>query len=147
MRAQKLTILAIISTLVCTFALIAQQQSSSQPQQSTSTGTDSPILSKLSEIVSLREQVFKDYEVASQAGRASGDHPAEMDLAEARLELARERGQREVVLKELQNIVAIQERRLKRLQGIAVDRVPRSDVTRARAALLEAQVRLLRAQR
>ena len=137
----KLISIALVSLV--TFVLLAQQQSSSP-------GSAQPgprILAKLSEIVSIRERLARNYEQMFEAGRAPAGGLAEIELAEARVELARERGKAEALITELQGLVTVHERRMKMLSALAKDRVPSDDVDRAQAALLEAQVRLLRAQK
>ena len=140
----KLIIIALASAF--TFVLAAQQQRSLQVHQPGSVGPDPTIISKLSEIVGIRERLAKSYELMLGAGRASADGLAEIELAEARIDLARERGQAESVITELKGLVAAHERRAKRIADFARDRGTGADADRAQAALLEAQVRLLRAQ-
>jgi hypothetical protein len=68
-------------------------------------------------------------------------------LAEARVDLARERGQPDAIITELQGLVAAHERRTKWMAGLAADRIAPAHIDSAQVALLEAQVRLLRAQK
>ena len=139
MKTKLITALAAAFTLV----LFAQQQRTApEPNE-----PDARIVAKLSEIVSIRERLAKSYEEMIKAGRASVDGLAEVELAEARIALARERGQREAVITELQGLVAAHERRAQRMHGLAKDRLPSGEVERTQAALLEAQVRLLREQK
>ena len=138
----KLIIIALVS--VFTLVLVAQQQRTSpvHPPE-----PDARIVSKLSEIVSIRERIARNYEEMLKAGRASHNGLAEVELAEARVDLARERAQPDGVIAALQGLVAAHERRTKWMGSLATDRIPREEIDRAQAALLEAQIRLLRAQK
>ena len=138
----KLTIITLASAF--TFMLVAQQQRNSpvRPPE-----PDARIVSKLSEIVGIRERIAKNYEEMLKAGRASRNGLAEVELAEARVDLARERGQPDAIIAELQSLVAAHERRTKWMGSLASDRIPSEEIDRAQAALLEAQIRLLRAQK
>ena len=137
----QLIIIALAS--VFTFVLVAQQQRNSpRPPE-----PDAKIVSKLSEIVGIRERIAKNHEQMLEAGRASRSGLAEVELAEARVDLARERGHSDAVIAELQSLVAAHERRTKWMRSLASDRVPSEEFDRAQAALLEAQIRLLRAQK
>jgi hypothetical protein len=147
MNHMKMKLIIIALGLSFALVLIAQQQRSSPALSPGAVNPDERIISKLSEIVSIRERLAKDYEQGVAAGRAPADGPAEIDLAEARINLARERGQPAAIVAELQGLVAAHERRTKRLRSLASDRVPPGDVERAQAALLETQIRLLRAQK
>lgn len=60
---------------------------------------------------------------------------------------AREKYQPDVVLAELKHVVAAQRRRLERLEGLAMDRMPPDAADRARIAVLEAEIRLLMEQK
>ena len=141
----KLITIALASA--CTFALVAQQQRSSPVRPGGAVEPDARIVSKLSEIVNIRERLLKNHEQMLGAGRAPAHALVEVELAEARVELAREQGKREAIIFELQGLVAAHERRTKRMSSLASDRVSSESVDRAQAALLEAQVRLLRAQK
>lgn len=138
----KLIIIALASAF--TFVLVAQQQRSSpvRPPE-----PDARIVSKLSEIVAIRERAARNYEQMLGAGRASGDGLAQVELAEARVDLAREHGRPEAIITELRGLVAAHARRTQWIAGLAKDRIPPGDIDRAQVALLEAQVRLLRAQK
>lgn len=144
MKTKAFAIIAVV-TLPLAVSLIAQQKSSHERQLPESTPGDPAIAAKLEQIVSIREKVFKNYEVRRRAGRAPVDSSAAIELAEARIELAHERGPREEVVKEIMGLVAAHEQHLTRLQSLA-DRVSTDEIDRARASLLEAEVRLLRAR-
>ena len=141
----KLSIIVLAS--VFAFALVAQQSRSAPVRAAESVVPDARIVAKLSEIVGIRERLARNYEEALRAGRASHDSLAEVELAEARVDLARERGQREAIITELQGLVAAHERRTKWMSSLSKDRVAPVEIDRAQAALLEAEIRLLRAQK
>ena len=141
----KLIIIALASAF--TFVLVAQQQRVSPARPVGVVEPDARIVSKLSEIVGIRERAAKNYEEMLKAGRASSDGLAQVELAEARVDLAREQGQPAAIITELQGLVAAHERRTKWMAGLATDRIAPGGVDRAQVALLEAQVRLLRAQK
>jgi hypothetical protein len=142
----KLILLTLALTFAC--ALLAQQQPRNpvtRPPGSARPNT--MIISKLSEIVTIRERIAKDYELLLATGRAPADSAAEIELAEARIALAEERGHDDMIVTELKSLVAVHERRAKKFAALAKDRVTPGDADRAQAAFLEAQVRLLRAQK
>ena len=141
----KLVLLVVGSVCLC--AAIAQQQRSVEPGQSAARNPDPQIISKLSEIVSIRERISRNYEQMRTAGRAPENSVAEIELAEARIDLAKEKGQRQEIAAELRNLVAIHEKRWKRISALPTDRVAPEEVERAKADLLAAQVRLLRAEK
>ena len=141
----KLIIIALASAF--TFMLVAQQQRSSPARPVGVVEPDARIVFKLTEIVGIRERAANSYEQMLGAGRASSDGLAQVELAEARVDLAREQGQSAAIITELQGLVAAHERRTKWMAGLATDRIAPEVVDRARVALLEAQVRLLRAQK
>ncbi len=143
----KTKLITIVLASVFTFVLVAQQQRTSSARPTGAAEPDARIVSKLSEIVSIRERQAKNFEQMLAAGRASGDGLAQVELAEARVELAREQGQPAAIITELQGLVAAHERRTKWMAGLAIDRLAPGHIDRAQIALLEAQVRLLRAQK
>ena len=114
---------------------------------------DAKVLSKLTEIVHVREQLVEIEQALFNSGRASAENGsgvelAEVELAEAKVDLAREKGQRDELIAALQGLVAANERRVewaKRMKDLA--RVSDVEIKRAQAELLNAQVRLLRAQK
>jgi outer membrane protein TolC len=108
---------------------------------------DPAIIAKLQEIVELRQQLLKGHQAMVQTGKAEDDGAAEIALAEARLQLARERGQTDLVTAELRQLVAAQERRLEMAKKkVEVGAAGPDEVARVRVVLLEAQVRLQREQ-
>ncbi len=114
---------------------------------------DAKVLTKLTEVVQIREQLVEIEQALHKSGRASSENGsgvevAEVELAEARVDLAREKGQRDALIAALQGLVAANERRVewaKRMKDLA--RVSDVEIKRAQAELLKAQVRLLRAQK
>lgn len=140
----KLTI--AVFALFFTFSLVAEQQIKA-PEP------DAKIIAKLTEIVQIREQLVDYNQALYNAGRASaedvaGMESAEVELAEARVDLARERGPRELLIEALQGLVAAHERRVERAKNRKnVARASEIDVKQAQAALLQAQIRLLREQK
>lgn len=123
------------------------------PRAPGSAGPDAKVLSKLTEIVHVREQLVEIEQALFNSGRASAENGsgvelAEVELAEAKVDLACEKGQRDDLIAALQGLVAANERRVewaKRMKDLA--RVSDVEIKRAQAELLKAQVRLLRAQK
>ena len=108
---------------------------------------DPAVIAKLQEIVELRQQLLKEHQLKAQVGKAEFDGVAEIALAEARLQLARERGQADLVMAELRNLVATQERLLEIAKHrVEVGAAGPDEVARVRVVLLGAQVRLQREQ-
>ncbi len=108
---------------------------------------DPALIAKLQEIVEVRQQLLKVHQIKFENGRTEDDGAAEIALAEARIQLGRERGEADLVIAELRNIVTTHERLLKIAQAKArVGAAPPEEVDRVRVALLEAQVRLQREQ-
>ena len=70
-----------------------------------------------------------------------------MALAEARIELARERGQGELVRSELLRILQVRRSYVEYLEGRIATTTKEVDLADARVALLKAEVRLLREQK
>lgn len=132
-----------------TVTLVAQQHS----KASNSAGTDANIIAKLTEIVQIREQVVEYRQALYSAGRASsgdvdGIESARIELAEARIDLAREQGQREALVNALQGLVAAHEQRVelaKNRKNLA--RASDVEIKEAQAALLKAQILLMREQK
>lgn len=146
MKTKAFTIISVI-TLAFAFVFFAQQQRTTQAQQPTPAAPDPKIVAKLSEIVAIRERLFQNYERMLEAGRAPVDGSAALDLAEARIDLARERGRRDEIIAALKDLLSAQERVLKWAQALAKDRLPGADLERVRVRVLEAEVRLLRGEK
>jgi hypothetical protein len=107
---------------------------------------DSPIVSRLRQLITIRERQAELAKTLAEAGRASGGPAAAVALAEAHIELARELGQREIVLAQLEKIVQLRREWVAYVKTRAVDRLGEGKVDEAQAALLKAEVRLLREQ-
>lgn len=128
------------------FTLLAQE-SSKTPEP------DVKIIAKLTELVQIREQQVEIEQALYKSGRASAENGAgvemaQVELAEARVDLAREQGKREALITALQDLVAANERRVewaKKMKELA--RASDVGVKQAQAELLKAQVRLLREQK
>jgi len=122
-----------------------QKQAGSRVETLSSSEQATALVEKLKELVAIRERQLKTYQKMVEVGRAPSTGTPEIDLVESKIELARETRQKEVVLTEMHNLVAAYEGRLKALlaaQEVGV--VSSSDVDAAKAALVEAEIRLLR---
>ena len=118
--------------------------SGGQPSQR---APDPAIIAKLQEIVELRQQLLKGHQLKAQVGKAEFDGVAEFALAEARIQLARERGQADLVIAELRNLVATLDSVLEMAKKrVEVGAAGPDAVAQVRVLLLEAQVRLQREQ-
>ena len=104
------------------------------------------ILSKLSEIVALRERSVENRLVEFRRGDAEYPSAQYLALAEARLALAQSSGEKEAAMAALKEIVALAQTRWQRTQAAALDRYSTADLEEAQAALLMAELRLMRAQ-
>ena len=108
---------------------------------------DPVIIAKLQEIVEVRQQLLKVHQLRLELGKAEDDGAAEIALAAARIQLAREQGRADLVIAELRNMVTTHERCLEMAKVRAGEGlVPPEEADRVRVALLEAQVRLQREQ-
>ncbi len=113
---------------------------------------DAGIVAKLTEIVRIREALVEIEQALYKAGRSAGEggqvELAEIELAEARVELAREKGQKELIITELQGLVAACERWVEWAKNMKKQaRASEVEIQKAQVALLKAQVRLLREQK
>ena len=109
--------------------------------------SDSAIVDKLREIVTIRQKLAEVNERAVRNGRGETDGRYELALAEARLQLARELGQRNEQVAALKDALKVQQRRLADAKKRAeVGAASPEDVDTIRVAVLEAEVKLLRAQ-
>ena len=105
------------------------------------------IVGKLREIVSIRQKLAEANERAMQNGKGETDGRYELALAEARLQLARELGQRNEQVAALKDALKVQQRRLEDAKRrAAVGAASPEEVETIRAAVLEAEVRLWREQ-
>jgi hypothetical protein len=105
---------------------------------------DPAVLRDLQEIVQIRERLAATHEVLLAAGRAADDGRAAIGLAEARIDLAREQGQTDQVLAELQRIVSLQEARLARAEARSTEGVSPIIRDEIRVEVLQARIRLAR---
>ena len=109
--------------------------------------SDSAIVDKLREIVAIRQKLAEVNEQAVRNGRGETNGHCELALAEARLQLARELGQRNEQVAALKDALKVQQRRLAEAKKRAeVGAASPEDVDTIRVAVLEAEVKLLRAQ-
>lgn len=143
----KKTAMVIISVAAATVVGLIAQQAKGQASRSPAVEAHSTVISKLQEIVAIRERLFESEQVQLQQGRSPLESSAEIDLVEARIQLARERNQRDAVLAELRSLVAAHERRFKRVEPLARDRMPQAALDQIKVGVLEAEVRLLREQK
>jgi hypothetical protein len=136
--------IAATVVLLFSFSLFAQEPPG---------GADAKVIAKLMEIVKVREQLVEIVQALYASGRASAENgagveAAQVELAEARVDLAREQGRRDGLIAALQELVTANERRLesaKRMKELA--RASDIGVKQAQVALLGAQVLLLREQK
>lgn len=145
MKTKTYTIVVI--TLAVAFLFFAQHLRPVHAQQTASAKPDPKIIAKLAEVVAIRERLLQSYELMLGAGRAPVDGSAAIDLAEARIDLARERGHRDEIISALKDLVGAQDRLLKRAEQLRKDNLAEADLEKVRARLLEAEVRLLRAEK
>lgn len=140
-----LVVLPGLAVAAFTLAMIAQPHASPKPEPAPVTAPDPGVVAKLQEIVAIRERQVKYHQLLLDSGRASVESAPDVDLAEARLRLARELRQGEGVIAELKNLVEAHERRVKRIESLS--REWRSaNVDSARVDLLDAEIRLLKEQ-
>jgi hypothetical protein len=99
-------------------------------------------VARLQKIVALRQTMAEHQRQLVAASRATDDGAADLALAQARLELARELAQEEQILAELQKIVALYRRRLEVARSMADQAVKGT----TRLSLAEAEIQLLQAQ-
>ncbi len=131
-------------------SLVAQQQSKAPGPGE----MESRIIAKLSEIVQIQKQLVEYYQSLIDAGESSAENVAGLrratvELAEARIDLAREGKQRDALITALQSLVAAHEQRVemaKRSLHVNSTNAAKVEVGRAQVALLEAQIRLIRGQ-
>lgn len=138
-------ITAVVAALF-PFTVLAQEPSKAS-------GPDQKIIGKLAEIVKVRKRIVEHYQALYGAGQASLDvvgewRSAEVELIEARIDLAREQGGHDAVVNELKALVTACEQLVERAQKLHdAARGNSVEVERAQVALLKAQVRLLREQK
>jgi len=109
--------------------------------------SDPAIADKLRAIVTIRQKLAETNERAVQKGKGETDGRYKLALAEARLQLGRELGHRDEQIAALKEILKVQQGRLEDAKKRAdVGALSPDDVDTIRVAVLEAEVRLLRAQ-
>jgi hypothetical protein len=140
--------LSVLITLAV--LLVAANASMSQTLQTNAAArasSDPAIVGKLREIVTIRQKLAEINERAVQNGKGETDGRYELALAEARLQLARELGQRDEELAALEDTVKVQQRRLQEAKKRAeVGAASPDETDTIRVAVLDAEVSLLRAQ-
>ena len=131
-----------------TFALSGQEQRAPQLPSSQSMGADPVVVAKLSEIVAIRQAALERAKLTFTNGDIGEDQLAtlRLDLAEARITVAQEQGQKEAVRTALKEIVSIHELRNRLLEALGAGGPSQEDRAKIRVALLESEVRLLKAQ-
>lgn len=135
--------------IIAVLLLAANAAMSQTPRTNAAAGasSDSVIIAKLREVVSIRQKLAEANERAVRNGRGETDGRYELALAKARLQLARELGQRDDQVAALKDALDVQQRRLEDAKKRAeVGAASPEDVEAIRVALLKAEVRLLRAQ-
>jgi hypothetical protein len=132
-----------IFALTLAFACVLTAQ-----QQQREPALESAIVSKLSEIVKIRERLAESHKIMLANGRGVADGQVDIELAEARVALATELGDKAKTVAELKKLAAVHEMRAKSISEQVQRGVASTEqLGRAQAALLEAEVRLLRASR
>jgi outer membrane efflux protein len=140
-----LSTILIIAVLLFAASVIMTQ--TSQGNDAAVASSDPAIVERLRTIVTIRERLAESNKRAMQSGKGETDGRYELALAEARLRLARELGQRPEQVAALKDILKVHQRRLedaKKQSEVGV--VSPDDIDIVRVAVLEAEVRLLRAQ-
>ena len=137
--------LGIVILLSCVLAWLAVAQSPESERKSSSDSGD--VVHLLTQLVRLQEGVVAAHRQQYLAGQRSEFLAAEIDLSKTRIQLAKERGQAERVLEELQRIVKLHEQRVKRLSHeFEAGAITAVEHQKAEISLLKAQVRLAKAR-
>jgi hypothetical protein len=138
---KRVSTIAIVAAL-----LLAANLSMAQTPQGAS--PDPAIVEKLREIVTIRQRLVESNKRAVQSGVGEADSRYEVALGEARLMLARELGERDDEIAALKDLLKVQQSRLEEAKKkAAAGGLPIDEVDKIRVAVLEAEVRLLRAQK
>lgn len=129
--------------------LIALIAAGCSPQETTSTSQtpDPEIIAKLEALVVLEERALETQRLIYEMGKADGSAPlaAQTDLVEARLQLAKERGDAEGVTEQLEDLVADAKEILTREEALAAEAMrTEEELATLRAAVIKAELRLLR---
>lgn len=141
MKSRHLSIL--VTVLLIGFSYAQQKDTSSRKP-------DSKIVSKLEEIVELRQRQLKTELLLAELGRGEIDNliTTLVDLSEARIAVLEEQGKPKMVIAELQKMVKTLQMRLKREELLVEEERRTSDeLSKIRVAVLKAEVRLLRAEK
>jgi hypothetical protein len=132
---------------VLLFAAFLTMTQRSRGNDAAGTKSDPAIVDKLRSIVTIRQRLAESNERAVQNGKGERDGRHELALAKARLQLARELGERSEELAALKNILKVHQGRLEDAKKRAeVGSASPDDVDTISVAVLKAEVRLLRAQ-
>ena len=110
---------------------------------------DPKIVGKLQQIIELRERSLKEQQLLQELGKGGGQEfvMATVELAEARIALAKEHGKTEEMTKELRIVVKTLKDYSHRQALLAEeDRRTKTALGEIKIGLLEAEVRLLRAE-
>lgn len=137
MKSLTLVLIAVLLAMLGGYALSSAPAAARPP--------DPDIVDKLRRIIQLQEQVVDMHGTLVQAGRARPDNAAEIALAEARIELAREQNNPEAIRAELARIVEARRGWVEYLEKLITDRYSQMDLHQARIDLIKAEVELLRA--
>ena len=140
------------TSVILAVVLLAASGAMVQTLQTNATAaasSDSTIVDKLREIVSIQQELVEANERAVRhRGNAVADDRYELALAEARLQLAQELGERDQQVAALRDALKVQQNRLKEAKARAnVGTASPFDLAAVRVAVLEAEVRLLRAEK
>jgi len=139
-----LSSIAIVAVLLLANAASAQTV---QTNATAGTTSDRAIVDKLREIVTIHQKLAEANERAVQNGKGATDGRYELALAKARLRLARELGLRDEQIAALKDALNVQQHRLEEAKKKAqAGAASPEDVETIRVAVLEAEVKLLRAQ-
>lgn len=104
------------------------------------------VIQYLQEIVQIRERAVKSVELLHDAGRGPAfDDDAEVALAEAQIELAREQQHTDRVIAGLEKIVSIKETQIERIKARLSDHA-HMNLNAEHLDLLRAKIRLERAR-
>jgi hypothetical protein len=146
MKHLSISTITIVAVLLFVASLTMTQRS--QGNDAAGASSDSAIVDKLREIVTVRQRVADYNKRAVQNGSGARDGRYELALAEARLELARELGERNEQIAALKDILEVQQGRLEDAEKRGdLGAMSPDEVDTNRVAVLEAEVRLLRAQK
>ncbi len=137
----------LVSLAVLLLAANADIAQTVQTNAAGKTSSDPAIVGKLREIVTIRQKLAEVNQRAVQNGKGETDGRYELALAKARLRLARELGQQTEQVAALNDVLKVQKRLLEDAKKRAeVGAASPEEVDTIRVAVLQAEVKLLRAQ-